>query len=61
MPQRLSKQSEKVTIRPFKEDVDVLRTAYGKAGYNDIIRRLVARHVRRLEEATAKHLEERNG
>ena len=30
MPQRLSKQSEKVTIRLFKEDVDVLRTAYGK-------------------------------
>lgn len=41
---------EKVSIRLVKSDVDTLRRIYPTAGYNFVLRTVVSRFVRRLEE-----------
>lgn len=48
----------KITIRVDDNDLDALREAYPKRGYNWVIRALVRRHVRQLQARTAEILEQ---
>jgi hypothetical protein len=40
----------KISCRVYDTDLERLRVYYPNTGYNLVIRRLIARHVRRLEE-----------
>ncbi len=57
MPRSLEREAKLVTIRLFEGDVDYLKLAYSAAGYNKVVRALVARHVRRLKTKTVENLE----
>lgn len=41
----------KITVRVYEDDMDLIRMAYARRGYNNIIRALVARHARKLRNA----------
>ena len=56
MPKRLDRPTTKTSLRLFSSDLAELREAYQAVGYNEIVRALVARHVRRLRAKTAEHL-----
>lgn len=45
---------EKVTLRLKRGDVAVLKEFYPNAGYNKVVRALVSRHVKRLQEAESR-------
>lgn len=53
------KELKKMTVRFYEEDLDYLRLAYPHSGYNQVVRALVARHVRKLRNATAERLSEK--
>jgi hypothetical protein len=50
------REMKKVTVRIYLDDFNTLKTAYPGGGYNQIVRGLVARHVRRLRSITADKL-----
>ena len=49
-----SREKKKITLRLFSDDLDILRTAYPGIGYNQVVRSLVAKHVRRLRAAAVE-------
>ena len=48
--QKESNELKKVTVRIFASDHSVLVSAYPSLGHNEIIRRLVRKHCRQLED-----------
>ena len=56
MPAKDIQPMRKITIRLYETDLDLLRMAYQSAGYNQVIRSLVARHARRLRNITGEKL-----
>jgi hypothetical protein len=56
-PRSLERPAKLVTCRIFEDDMEYLKMAYSTAGYNKIIRALVARHVRKLKTKTVENLE----
>ena len=56
-PRALERPAKLVTIRLFDDDIDYLKLCYAGAGYNVIVRALVARHVRKLRVKTVENLE----
>jgi hypothetical protein len=56
MPRALDRKPRVVTIRLFDDDIEYLKLTYSR-GYNQIIRALVARHVRKLRVKTAENLQ----
>jgi hypothetical protein len=52
------RSKRKITIRLFEDDLDMLKQAYPHTGYNQVVRALVTRHVRRLRNVTAEKLED---
>ncbi len=57
MPRKLEREADLVSVRIFTDDMEFLRLCYGSAGYNVVIRALVARHVRKLREKTKENLD----
>ena len=47
-----------MTIRLYQTDLDMLRAAYPRTGYNKVIRTLVHRHCRKLAEKQAEEMAE---
>jgi hypothetical protein len=47
---RQKQDLEKVTIRLHEGDKDILEKYYPRSGYNPVIRQLVRRHIKQLEE-----------
>lgn len=41
---------EKITIRIFKGDVEALNRYYPTTGHNVVIRKLIRKHLRKMEE-----------
>ncbi len=58
MPRALERKPKLVTIRIFEEDLDYMKLAYSGTGYNQVVRALVARHVRKLSAKTVENLED---
>jgi hypothetical protein len=48
---------KKMTTRFYEDDLVYLKLSYPHAGYNGIVRALVAKHVRQLRNLTVEHLE----
>ena len=46
-----------VSVRLFEHDLEKLKEFYPR-GYNKVIRKLVARHVRKLEERSGRAIEQ---
>ncbi len=57
MPQKLSSPTTKISLRLFSTDHDLLKKYYPAVGYNEVIRSLVHRHVRKLELKTKEHMD----
>ena len=51
---------KRITIRIFKSDLEALQQLYPTAGYNIVIRQLVARHIKKVEDLSERKLEEAN-
>lgn len=60
MPNKLSSPTTKISLRLFSKDHDMLKKYYPAVGYNEIIRSLVHRHVKKLELKTQQHLEDKD-
>ncbi|MGW8177692.1 MAG: hypothetical protein ACWGQW_02690 [bacterium] len=56
MPRALERPARLVTLRLFDDDMEYLKLTYSR-GYNQIVRALVARHVRKLKVKTVENLE----
>lgn len=56
MPKISDAQFEKVVIRLYRGDKDRLAAAYPTVGYNVVIRTLVSKHLRKLDERTFRNL-----
>lgn len=52
-----TRPKKKMTVRFFEDDLAYLKAAYPGTGYNEIVRALVARHVRKLRDVTVEKLE----
>ena len=50
------RQMKKMTVRFYIDDLEYLKMAYPGTGYNEILRALASRHVKRLKEAAAASL-----
>jgi hypothetical protein len=50
---------KKMTLRLFEDDLEVLRAAYPASGYNEVVRALVSKHVRRLKNIAGAALEDK--
>jgi len=55
-PRALEREAKLVTIRIFDEDLTALKQFYSR-GYNQVIRALVSRHIRKLKTKTVENLE----
>jgi hypothetical protein len=53
------RQMKKMTVRFFSDDLEFLRMAYPGTGYNEILRALAARHVKKLKTAAAASLSDK--
>jgi hypothetical protein len=58
MPSKLESPTTKISLRLFSNDHELLKKYYPAVGYNEIIRSLVHRHVKKLEQKTQQHLED---
>jgi hypothetical protein len=46
---------EKVTIRIFKGDLEAINRYYPTTGHNVVIRKLIRKHLRKMEELDSQH------
>lgn len=53
---RSERELKKMTVRYYADDLEYLRSAYPHRGYNEILRALASRHVRKLRNLEAEHL-----
>ena len=56
MTSKTGRRLKKITLRLNEDDLENLRQFYQHAGYNKIIRALVAQHVSRLNERLSEKL-----
>jgi hypothetical protein len=56
MTSKSGRRLKKITLRLNEDDLENLRQFYLHAGYNKIIRALVAQHVSRLNERLSEKL-----
>jgi len=55
-PRALERKPRLVTLRLFDDDMEYMKLTYSR-GYNQIVRALVSRHVRKLKTKTVENLE----